>query len=303
MRRNAAPRPYAAPLALGVAALIAMTACTGGSGSSTSGVAAGDRGPEQLASSAATPGATPTGSAAATAPGAPSSARAVQKRDVVRTATLGATVTDLGAAAARVRTLVASYDGVVANEELRRSTGPGSSSTDTFTLRVPEARFDAAVEDLATVGTVTARTVRAEDVTGQVADTAGRVKTMQASLDRTRALMARAASIEDITRLESELTRREADLEGLQAQLATLRSQAAMSTITLSLTQPAAEARAAEDRTGFQAGWHAGWRAVLGLLTALAALLGFSLPLVLPLAVVVVPLVLWWHRRRARRRG
>lgn len=280
-----------------------MTACTSGSGSSTSGAAPGDPGREQLASSAATPGATPTGSVAATAPGASSGARAVQKRDVVRTATLGATVTDLGAAAARVRTLVASYDGVVANEELRRSTGPGSSATDTFTLRVPEARFDAAVEDLATVGTVTARTVRAEDVTGQVADTAGRVKTMQASLERTRALMARAASIEDITRLESELTRREADLEGLQAQLATLRSQAAMSTITLSLTQPAAEARAAEDRTGFQAGWHAGWRAVLGLLTALAALLGFSLPLVLPLAVVVVPLVLWWHRRRARRRG
>ena len=303
MRRNAAPRPYAAPLALGVAALIAMTACTSGSGSSTSGAAPGDPGQEQLASSAATPGATPTGSVAAMAPGASSGARAVQKRDVVRTGTLEATVTDLGAAAARVRTLVASYDGVVANEELRRSTGPGSSATDTFTLRVPEARFDAAVEDLATVGTVTARTVRAEDVTGQVADTAGRVKTMQASLDRTRALMARAASIEDITRLESELTRREADLEGLQAQLATLRSQAAMSTITLSLTQPAAEARAAEDRSGFQAGWHAGWRAFLGLLTALAALLGFSLPLVLPLAVVVVPLVLWWRRRRARRRG
>ena len=39
------------------------------------------------------------------------------------------------------------------------------------------------------------------------------------------------------------------------------------------------------------------------LFNALAALLGFSLPLVLPLAVVVVPLVLWWHRRRARRRG
>ena len=126
---------------------------------------------------------------------------------------------------------------------------------------------------------------------------------MQASLDRTRALMARAASIEDITRLESELTRREADLEGLQAQLVTLRSQAAMSTITLSLTQPAAEARAAVDRSGFQAGWHAGWRAFLGLLTALAALLGFSLPLVLPLAVVVVPLILGWRRRRARRRG
>ena len=155
-----------------------MTACTGGSGSSTSGVAAGDRGPEQLASSAATPG---------------------------------------------------------------------------TTLLVPEARFDAAVED--------------------------------------------------ITRLESELTRREADLEGLQTQLATLRSQAAMSMITLSLTQPAAEARAAEDRSGFQAGWHAGWRAFLGLLTALAALLGFSLPLVLPFAVVVVPLVLWWRGRRTHRRG
>ncbi|AKT51776.1 hypothetical protein ADJ73_11660 [Arsenicicoccus sp. oral taxon 190] len=205
-----------------------MTACTSSSGSASNAVAPADAGTERVGSAPAPLSATPSGSP----PGATPGTKAVERRDIVRTGTLGATVTDLGAAAARVRALVASYGGIGANEELRRSTDQGSSPTDTFTLRVPEARFGAAVEELATVGTVTARTVRAEDVTGQVADTAGRVKTMQASLDRTRALMARAASIEDITRLESELTRREADLEGMQAQLATLRSQAAMSTIT-----------------------------------------------------------------------
>ncbi|WP_156188321.1 DUF4349 domain-containing protein [Arsenicicoccus sp. oral taxon 190] len=65
------------------------------------------------------------------------------------------------------------------------------------------------------------------------------------------------------------------------------------------MTQPSPQARADEGRSGFAAGWHQGWRAFLALLTALAALLGFSLPL----AIVIVPLVLWWRRRRARRRG
>jgi hypothetical protein len=117
-------------------------------------------------------------------------------------------------------------------------------------LSVPPAALDQAMADSAALGTVSSRAESAVDVTSQVVDGTSRVATLQASVDRIRALMAQAQSIADIVSIESELTTRQADLESLQAQLRTLAAQTAMAELTLRLYRGGdAAVQSSESRT------------------------------------------------------
>ncbi len=120
---------------------------------------------------------------------------------------------------------------------------------------------------------------------------------MRASVDRVRALMARATDIAQIVTLESELSRRQADLEALESQLASLQDRVARSPIRIGLTTDTGVI-ADDPGTGFLAGLKGGWEAftasVVVLLTALGAVLPFAL------AAAVVGLPVWWGLRRRR---
>jgi hypothetical protein len=102
-------------------------------------------------------------------------------------------------------------------------------------LTVPPAALTQAMADLALLGTVDSRSESAEDVTSQIVDVTSRVATLEASVDRIRALMTQAQSIADIMSIESELTTRQADLESLQAQMHALADQTAMAELTVQL--------------------------------------------------------------------
>jgi hypothetical protein len=69
------------------------------------------------------------------------------------------------------------------------------------------------------------RESKAQNVTEQVVDIEGRLRTSTASAERLRALMADARSTGDIVSLEGELAKRETEVESLQGQLRVLSSQ------------------------------------------------------------------------------
>ena len=124
------------------------------------------------------------------------------------------TVEDVDAAAAKVRSVALAEKGLVLSESI--SSEPDDVVTggfSTITIAVPTARLDAALDALAEVGKVHSRTTATDDVTAQYVDTASRVETMKASVERVRALMSKATRLGDIVSLESELSRRQADLE------------------------------------------------------------------------------------------
>jgi Flp pilus assembly protein TadB len=143
--------------------------------------------------------------------------------------------------------------------------------------------------------------VSTQDVTATVIDLAARIQSQQASVDRVRALLARAQSIADITSIESELARRESDLESLKAQQRNLDDLTALSTIAVTLLGPDAATPAAPKpaQTGFLAGLKAGWKAFAAsvgvLLTVLGAVLPFAVLIGVPLWLALV-----WRRRRNR---
>ncbi|SHL15523.1 protein of unknown function [Pseudonocardia thermophila] len=218
------------------------------------------------------------------------------ERSVVRTAALTVDTADVAAAVRQVRSIAVTAQGIVAEE--RQTGGSGAS----LTLRIPADSLDRVIDDVAALGKVTDRRSQATDVTDQMIDLDSRVASQQASVERIRALLARAESIADITRIESELAQREAELDSLKNRLAALRGKVALSTLTVDLVGTgAAPLPPASDTPGFLQGLAAGWETLVRIAIVVGAVIGFLIPY-LPVAAVIVGIA-WFVRRTLRRRA
>lgn len=237
------------------------------------------------------------GSAAPPEPDTGGEAGAVQipARHVIYTGAITLQVDDVDTAAEATIQLAARYQGFVAAD--RRASDQRNSEAH-LVLRIPSERFTEAVSALADLGDERHREIRTEDVTADVVDITARVATMQASVERTRELLAQAQSISDIVRIEAELTAREADLASLQARQQALEDLTTLSTIEVTLLRPDAEEETR--RLGFVTGLTAGWEGFQTAVTVLLTMLGFVLPFLLVLAVPASVLG-WWLRQRRRR--
>jgi hypothetical protein len=225
---------------------------------------------------------------------------------LAKSASLDLQVKDISAAAARVRSIAAGLQAQVLSEQIGQGSPgdprPLQSGPDplngfgTLTLSVPADQLDTALDQLARIGTTLGRNVSSQDVTFQYVDTQSRLKTMRASVDRVRALMAQAKDLGQVVALESEMSQREADLESLESQLAELKTSVERSTLTVSLSTPG---NAPVQTNGFLAGLHSGWDAFTASTSGLFTAIGAVLPFAVFFALVGSPLVWWWRRRRS----
>lgn len=236
-----------------------------------------------------------------TVPDAPAVLPAVQDRKLARQANIALTVADVDAAAAKVRAIAAAARGMVLSEAISSEPeSPDLGGFSTITISVPTGALDETLDRLAAVGEVHSRNTSTEDVTAQYVDTESRVKTMQASVERVRALMGEATRLADIVSLEAELSRRQADLESLQTQLAALEDAVELAPIEVALSTDETALEDRDDDTGFLAGLAAGWDAFTTSVTVLLTALGALLPFAVLAALVGVPLVVWLRRRGTR---
>ena len=272
--------------------LVAGVSCGDGSSASSSSGAAAERGV------AAAPGSGDTlvGPApAAKSPGQDTPTQPLDtERAVVRTASLGIESADVPKAVAQVRAIAQTAQGLVAEES--QYSGSGAS----VTVRVPAPALDRVMDEVSALGTVTQRRTQATDVTDQMVDLDARVASQQASVDRIRALLARAESIGDIASIESQLSQREGELDSLKNRLAALKGKVALSTLSVTIDGPGM-LPPPDEPPGFLAGVAAGWNSMIRVLVVIGAVLGFLIPY-LPLVAIVVAVV-WALRRAVRRRA
>ncbi|WP_410664490.1 DUF4349 domain-containing protein [Amycolatopsis sp. lyj-84] len=245
--------------------------------------------PNQGAPSQEGPGG--TGKAGANKTPAPAGQPGITDRKLVRTASLELTTPNVADLISQVRVITqgaAGYTGQESTQEKRA----------TINVVVPSERLDGVLDQLGKLGKQVRREVTATDVTEQLVDVDSRLATQKASVERIRALLARATSVSEITSVESELTSREAELESLQKRRESLAGSVAMSTISVQIKAETVAA-AEESRGGFFGGLTDGWDAFLtfggGLLTVIGAMAPFLLVFGIPAAALV-----WWLRKRRR---
>ncbi len=309
-------------VAIGAAALLLAGCSAGGSDSSTAG--SGEVSGRVAARDSTQLNAAPDAKAGFTGPVAladaakRASAAVSVGPKLTKSASLDLRVKEIGAAAAAVRGIAVGLQAQVVSEQIGRG-GPGdpqplskdgAPSTDigglgdlggfgTLTLSVPADKLDTALDQLSKqVGTVLRRNTSSQDVTAQYVDTESRLKTMRASVERVRALMAQAKDIGQVVALESEMSRRQADLESLESQLAALKTNVERSMLAVSLSTPGNEPTT---DNGFLAGLQSGWNAFATSAAELFKGIGAVLPFAIFFALIGSPLAMWWRRRVANR--
>lgn len=220
--------------------------------------------------------------------------RPVLDRAVVRTAAIAVRVKRTDAAADRAVAIATGQGGRV-DSDIRTQDGKGSA---TLVLRVPPARVERTMSEVAKLGTETERSLSDKDVTTETIDVASRIATQRRSVDRVRTLLDRAQSLTDITRIESELTRREADLESLQNRQQALSGQVDLAAVAVTLTGKEAPVAPAQHAT-FTDGLSGGWTALTGTARVIAVVTGALLPWSWLLVMVLVGRVAWRRWRPA----
>jgi hypothetical protein len=292
---------------LALAALLAGTAaCGGGSDNGTSSGSAAGGAPNSARSGGAAELKSGTGAGTDAAKVAPVVVTP-SSQYLARRAQLSLKVKSIAQAAAAVRSASAAAGGLILAENIGGSSGPTpvegervtANTYGEITVSVPADRLDTFLDDVSRLGTVISRQSSSEDVKQQYVDTDARLKTMRASVDRVRALMARATDIGQVVALESELARREADLEALESQMAALKDSIARSPVQVSLTTDPSVVKT--DDTGFLAGLKRGWTAFTASVGVLVTVIGAILPFAVVAALLGYPLTLWLRRRRAGR--
>ncbi len=154
-------------------------------------------------------------------------------RDIIYTATLEIGSTDVSAATRDAIRSVEGRGGFLFAQETRG----GAGGTSVLTFKILPDQFQAALNDLGSVGTVRSQSISADDVSAVVVDLESRINTAEASVVRLRNLLDDASALETIATLENQLLQRETTLEQLRGQLRTVRNQVDLATITLYLTE------------------------------------------------------------------
>ncbi|MDQ3470208.1 MAG: DUF4349 domain-containing protein, partial [Actinomycetota bacterium] len=156
--------------------------------------------------------------------------------------------------------------------------------------------------------TVSAYEQLAEDVSEQLTDLDTRIANERASIERVRALIESAASLQDLVFLENELTTRETTLETLLASQRGLEDRVAMSTLTIDITPTpvipidAVATTVADSRPGIVDALADGWNVFVGAIFSILLVLAVALPFLLT-ALVVLVTALFARRALARRTG
>ncbi|MEV4704136.1 DUF4349 domain-containing protein [Actinoplanes sp. NPDC049316] len=290
----------AAVCAVGLAAALALPACSSGDSSSDKAASstAGGRG---IAEGAAEGGAAAPAEQQGRDAGAKAPDLSVDQRSIIYTGSITVRVDDVNTAAARATGIATAAGGFVGGDK-RNSNGDHGSSDATLTLRVPAEKFTSVVDQLAAIGTEERRGIDTEDVTEETIDLDARIATQQARVDSGRKLLAQAKSLSDLVMLEREVATRESDLASLQAKKRRLGDLTALSTITAVLLDPQAVAQEEDEGApGFLAGLRNGWNGLLASLAVVATVVGWLLPWLLLLALPASA-VLWYVRRTRRTR-
>jgi hypothetical protein len=220
-------------------------------------------------------------------------------RAVISTGQISLTTKEMAKSRAEVLRLVSSWGGTVADEQ-SGTDGRGRLANTTMTLRVPTARFSDALSQLSGLGKVVEESRKSEDVTTQVIDNDARVRAAERSIRQIESLLPRATRMGDIIAIESDLARRQADLDSLKSQQAWLEDQTSLSTINVYLSKSSKATSRGHEARGFLAGLDGGWTALTAatvlVLTAVGAMIPFSLPVLL----LGVPLWLFVRRHWSR---
>jgi len=173
-----------------------------------------------------------------------------------------------------------------------------------LTLRVPAGRLDGLAGAVKGIGRLVSFSESADDVSEQYADMDSRLKTQQAKMERLRALLAQAQTVEDLITLESAISDTQYEIDRLTGQMRGIDSRVDDATLDLVLTE-LSPVQTSQDREEslperVRNGVAAAWKQFTLWLGDLVVFLSIALPYLIALAVLVLVIRFMIKRRKPK---
>jgi hypothetical protein len=184
------------------------------------------------------------------------------------------------AAALKIRQLAAQVGGYITNSSI--SGGHDQIRQATFEIKIPGAKYDPAVDLLSTIGKVETVTSTAQDVGEEFVDVTARVTNSRRLEDRLISLLAnRTGKLDEVLRVERELARVREEIERYEGRLRYLSARVALSTLTITVHEPAPILGNSPGDNPIAAALRRAWKNFVAVVAGSIAALGVLIPLAL----------------------
>src|SRR5688500_2887202 len=196
---------------------------------------------------------------------------------LIRMGSASIEVERLDPAIIKVRQLATQLGGYVANSSI--SGGRDQVRSATLELKIPAARYDQAVGGLGGIGRVESVNTSVEDVGEEFVDISARVANAKRLEERLVTLLAtRTARLSDVLAVERELARVREEIERYEGRLRYLRTRAAVSTLSVTVHEPAPLLGEGSGRNPIVQALRQAWRNFVGFIAWFIASLGVLVP-------------------------
>lgn len=227
---------------------------------------------------------------------------AAQEEKIIRTLSIRTSTRRFDQDYQTIRNDLEQIGGRVESAEVR--TEYNGLRTAYLTLRVPAGQLDAFAEKLKGLGTLQAISESSEDVSERYYDTASRLKTQQAKMERLTALMEKAASVEELISLESAIADTQYQIDSLTGQIQGMDSKVNDATLSLTLSEMSALDTAGSEGENLwqriQSGVAHMWRMLKTWAADAAVFLVAALPVIIVIAVIALAIKAIVKRRNKK---
>lgn len=146
---------------------------------------------------------------------------------------------------------------------------------------------------------ITQERINSEDLSLQIVDVSARLKNKLALRDRLQDIIRTSkGKISDLVEAETQLSQVQADIESAQSQLAVMQKRVATVHLTLDYESEAGSASHSVFAPVTDA-----WNGILRNMMLMVSLLITAVAFLVPLAIIVVPLVWWFLKRRKAKKA
>jgi hypothetical protein len=216
---------------------------------------------------------------------------------VIRTGEAFIEVDKVDPAVLKVRQLAAQIGGYIANSSI--SGGHDQIRQATIELKIPATKYDEAVGSLSTIGKVETVNSTAQDVGEEFVDVTARVNNSRRLEERLISLLAnRTGKLDEVLRVERELARVREEIERYEGRLRYLSARVAMSTLTITVHEPAPILGNSPGENPIAAAFRRAWKNFVAVVAASIAALGVLIPLAILALLGWVGYRRWKHRAR-----
>ncbi|MBQ8575700.1 MAG: DUF4349 domain-containing protein [Clostridia bacterium] len=164
------------------------------------------------------------------------SSSATTNRKIVKTATLSIKTKNYESFMTGIKQKIVQYGGYVEQSQ-EYNYDNNSNRNANMEVKIPADKLENFIEELASIGTITSKTIASDDITDSYIDVESRIKALETEEETLLGILKKAESLTDVIELQKRLSEVRADLEAMKAQKQSYDGMVSYSGVTLDINE------------------------------------------------------------------